>query len=295
LQLSGNTILITGGGSPWAGPWTSRCSPPWRGSRWRAGGTCGGCSNRSAARPHLLGVSGQMSPRTSRTKSTPTIAHKIARWRAVWESSDEVARPPPIAIPKSPTPNMARARDEFVPMCIPSSRGRESLQWNHTTHPRPRAGPAITGQPAAVLAWDWRADKASKVGLSRSRALRQGCRRLERMLAQGPFMITSETGIRVPRPLRLPTPEYPKPTVSRPDHSKSIWFRNRVGALLGTALAWLVFDGREMWVWGSFRLHVSANLWTLGLLWTLVTSLVGGLTPALRAARLPASEALRAA
>jgi hypothetical protein len=207
----------------------------------------------------------------------------------------QVARPPPIAIPKSPTPNMARARDEFVPMCIPSSRGRESLQWNHTTHPRPRAGPAITGQPAAVLAWDWRADKASKVGLSRSRALRQGCRRLERMLAQGPFMITSETGIRVPRPLRLPTPEYPKPTVSRPDHSKSIWFRNRVGALLGTALAWLVFDGREMWVWGSFRLHVSANLWTLGLLWTLVTSLVGGLTPALRAARLPASEALRAA
>jgi putative ABC transport system permease protein len=68
-----------------------------------------------------------------------------------------------------------------------------------------------------------------------------------------------------------------------------------VGALLGTALAWLLFDGREMWVWGSFRLHVSANLWALGLLWALVTSLVGGLTPALRAARLPASEALRAA
>jgi putative ABC transport system permease protein len=68
-----------------------------------------------------------------------------------------------------------------------------------------------------------------------------------------------------------------------------------VGALLGTALAWLVFDGREMWVWGSFRLQVSANLWALGLLWALVTSLVGGLTPALRAARLPASEALRAA
>jgi putative ABC transport system permease protein len=68
-----------------------------------------------------------------------------------------------------------------------------------------------------------------------------------------------------------------------------------VGALLGTLIAWLVFDGREMWVWGSFRLHVSANLWALGLLWALVTSLVGGLTPALRAARLPASEALRAA
>jgi putative ABC transport system permease protein len=68
-----------------------------------------------------------------------------------------------------------------------------------------------------------------------------------------------------------------------------------VGALFGTTLAWLVFDGREMWVWGSFRLHVSTNLWALGLLWALLTSLAGGLTPALRAARLPASEALRAA
>jgi putative ABC transport system permease protein len=68
-----------------------------------------------------------------------------------------------------------------------------------------------------------------------------------------------------------------------------------VGALLGTALAWLVFDGREMWVWGAFRLHLSTDLWALGLLWALVTSLVGGLTPALRAARLPASAALRAA
>jgi ABC-type lipoprotein release transport system permease subunit len=33
----------------------------------------------------------------------------------------------------------------------------------------------------------------------------------------------------------------------------------------------------------------------LGLVWALLSSLVGGLTPALRAARLPASEALRAA
>ena len=68
-----------------------------------------------------------------------------------------------------------------------------------------------------------------------------------------------------------------------------------VGALLGTALAWLVFDGREMWVWGSFKLQVSTDLWALGLVWALVTSLLGGLAPALRAARLPASEALRAA
>jgi putative ABC transport system permease protein len=68
-----------------------------------------------------------------------------------------------------------------------------------------------------------------------------------------------------------------------------------VGALTGTALAWTVFDGREMWVWGSFRLHISLHLLALGLAWASVTSLAGGILPALRAARLPASEALRAA
>ena len=68
-----------------------------------------------------------------------------------------------------------------------------------------------------------------------------------------------------------------------------------LGALIGTALAWLIFNGREMWVWGMFRLHVSLHLLALGVAWALVTSLVGGILPALRAARLPASEALRAA
>lgn len=66
------------------------------------------------------------------------------------------------------------------------------------------------------------------------------------------------------------------------------------GALLGTAIAWLVFDGRETWVWGAFRLRVSASLWALGLAWALVTSLLGSLYPALRAGRLPPFEALRA-
>ena len=66
-----------------------------------------------------------------------------------------------------------------------------------------------------------------------------------------------------------------------------------IGALLGVAIAWLMFDGRDMWVWGAFRLRVSAGLWVLGLGWALVTSLFGGLLPALRAGRLPPSEALR--
>ena len=67
-----------------------------------------------------------------------------------------------------------------------------------------------------------------------------------------------------------------------------------VGAVVGAAIAWLIFDGREMWVWGAFKLHVSPHLWLLGLAWAIITSLLGGLAPALRAGRLPPSEALRA-
>ncbi len=66
------------------------------------------------------------------------------------------------------------------------------------------------------------------------------------------------------------------------------------GAVVGAAIAWLIFDGREMWVWGAFKLHVSPHLWLLGLAWAIVTSVLGGLAPALRAGRLPPSEALRA-
>lgn len=66
-----------------------------------------------------------------------------------------------------------------------------------------------------------------------------------------------------------------------------------IGALLGAAIAWLIFDGRDMWVWGAFRLHVSPALWALGLVWALITSLAAGLPPALRAGGLPPSEALR--
>jgi putative ABC transport system permease protein len=68
-----------------------------------------------------------------------------------------------------------------------------------------------------------------------------------------------------------------------------------LGALAGTALAWLIFDGHEIWVGGAVRLHVSMYLLALGVAWALTTSLVGGLFPAVRAARLPAYEALRAA
>jgi putative ABC transport system permease protein len=66
-----------------------------------------------------------------------------------------------------------------------------------------------------------------------------------------------------------------------------------IGALVGATIAWIMFDGRDMWVWGAFRLSVSPSLWALGLAWALVKSLLGGLLPALRAGRLPPVEALR--
>jgi putative ABC transport system permease protein len=67
-----------------------------------------------------------------------------------------------------------------------------------------------------------------------------------------------------------------------------------IGALLGAALAWLIFDGREIWVWGAFKLHLSPAVWLLGLAWSVITALVGGLLPALRAGSLAPVEALRA-
>jgi putative ABC transport system permease protein len=67
-----------------------------------------------------------------------------------------------------------------------------------------------------------------------------------------------------------------------------------IGAVVGAAISWLVFDGREMWVWGAFRLHVSPELWAAGLVLALGSSLLGAFFPALRAARLSPVEALRA-
>jgi putative ABC transport system permease protein len=67
-----------------------------------------------------------------------------------------------------------------------------------------------------------------------------------------------------------------------------------VGAALGTLLAWLVFDGRVVYSGGVFKLRVSASLVALGLAWGLVIAMLGGLFPAIRAAKLAAAAALRA-
>jgi len=74
-----------------------------------------------------------------------------------------------------------------------------------------------------------------------------------------------------------------------------------LGGLLGAGVAWLVFNGYTVSTLGNnfsqvvFQFKVSpALLWT-GLKWALGIGLVGGLFPALRAARMQVTDALRAA
>jgi len=74
-----------------------------------------------------------------------------------------------------------------------------------------------------------------------------------------------------------------------------------LGGLLGAALAWLVFNGYSVSTLSAnfsqvvFQFKVSPELLWSGLKWALGIGLVGGLFPALRAARLPVTDALRAA
>jgi putative ABC transport system permease protein len=67
------------------------------------------------------------------------------------------------------------------------------------------------------------------------------------------------------------------------------------GALLGGALAWVLFNGLSASPFGfSFQLAVTPSLVVLGIVWALGMGLIGGLLPALRAARVPVATALRA-
>ena len=73
-----------------------------------------------------------------------------------------------------------------------------------------------------------------------------------------------------------------------------------LGGLLGGLLAWSIFNGYSVSTLGSnfsqvvFQFKVSPELMWNGLKWALGIGLVGGLFPALRAARLPVTAALRA-
>jgi putative ABC transport system permease protein len=68
-----------------------------------------------------------------------------------------------------------------------------------------------------------------------------------------------------------------------------------IGALIGAAIAWLLYDGQQdsMWI-NVFYLTVSPAMVGIGILWAVVVALLGGLLPSIRAARRPVAEALRA-
>jgi putative ABC transport system permease protein len=73
-----------------------------------------------------------------------------------------------------------------------------------------------------------------------------------------------------------------------------------LGGIIGAALAWLFFNGHSVSTLGGafaqvvFQLTVTRTLIITGIVWACVIGLLGGLFPALRAARLPVAEALRA-
>jgi len=67
------------------------------------------------------------------------------------------------------------------------------------------------------------------------------------------------------------------------------------GALIGALVAWLLFNGLLASPLGaSFHMAVTPGLALLGLGWALCIGLIGGLLPALRAARVPVTVAMRA-
>jgi putative ABC transport system permease protein len=77
-----------------------------------------------------------------------------------------------------------------------------------------------------------------------------------------------------------------------------------IGGLIGAALAWLFFNGYTVSTSAGdasgvgrqlvFDLAVSPQLVVLGIVWACSIGLIGGLLPAIRAARLPVATALRA-
>jgi putative ABC transport system permease protein len=75
-----------------------------------------------------------------------------------------------------------------------------------------------------------------------------------------------------------------------------------IGGAIGAGVAWLFFNGHQVSTSGGgpavghliFELSVSPALIATGIVWACVIGLIGGLFPAVRAARLPVATALRA-
>ncbi len=74
-----------------------------------------------------------------------------------------------------------------------------------------------------------------------------------------------------------------------------------LGGVIGAAVAWVLFNGHSVSTLGGafaqvvFKLTVTPALVVIGILWACIIGVLGGLFPALRAARLSVAEALRAA
>jgi len=74
-----------------------------------------------------------------------------------------------------------------------------------------------------------------------------------------------------------------------------------LGALCGAAFAWLFFNGKSVSTIAggagltqvAFHLRIGFDLVVLGIVWACIVGLLGGLFPALRAARVPVAAALR--
>jgi len=65
-------------------------------------------------------------------------------------------------------------------------------------------------------------------------------------------------------------------------------------AIIGALIPWIIFNGRVISALGlTFPLVVSPHLIAVSILWALAIGLLGGLLPALRAARLPVAVAMR--
>lgn len=75
-----------------------------------------------------------------------------------------------------------------------------------------------------------------------------------------------------------------------------------VGAAIGAGIAWLAFNGNTVSTIGGvqglaqvvFHLRIGGALIATGIVWACAVGLIGGLLPAIRAARLPVATALRA-
>ena len=71
-----------------------------------------------------------------------------------------------------------------------------------------------------------------------------------------------------------------------------------IGALVGAAIAWFLFNGNAFTTGGTLtqvtlKLNVGIGLIATGMIWAIAIGLIGGLFPAMRAARMPVAMGLR--